>query len=77
MSSYHIPVLLKESVEGLSINNDSVIVDATFGGGSHSREILKYLGDKGRLVAFDQDEDSLRNSLDDDRFVLNLSLIHI
>ncbi len=71
MSTYHVPVLLKESVEGLSINKDSVIVDVTFGGGSHSREIIKHLGDKGRLVAFDQDTDSLRNSIDDERFVLN------
>jgi len=71
MSSYHIPVLLKESVEGLSIKKENVIVDVTFGGGSHSREILKHLGDKGRLVAFDQDTDSLRNSIDDERFVLN------
>jgi len=71
MSSYHIPVLLKESVEGLAIEKDSVIVDVTFGGGSHSREILKHLGDNGRLIAFDQDTDSLRNTIEDERFVLN------
>jgi len=68
---FHIPVLLKESVEGLSIEKDSVIVDVTFGGGSHSREIINRLGDKGRLIAFDQDEDSLRNAIEDERFVLN------
>jgi len=71
MSSYHVPVLLKESVEGLSIKKDNVIVDVTFGGGSHSRKILEYLGDNGRLIAFDQDPDSLRNALEDERFTLN------
>ena len=71
MSDYHIPVLLNESVDGLAIEKDSVIVDATFGGGSHSRKIIEHLGDNGRLIAFDQDTDSLRNSIEDDRFVLN------
>jgi len=71
MSTYHIPVLLNESVDGLSIKKDSVIVDATFGGGSHSRKILEHLGDNGRLIAFDQDTDSLRNIVEDERFVLN------
>ena len=59
MSTYHIPVLLNESVEGLEIKSDHIIVDATFGGGSHSRKIIEYLGDNGRLVAFDQDTDCL------------------
>ncbi len=68
--SYHNPVLLKESVDGLNIKEDGVYVDVTFGGGGHSREILSRLGEKGRLYAFDQDEDALENALDDDRFQL-------
>ena len=71
MSTYHIPVLLNESVDGLSIQKDDIVVDATFGGGSHSRKIIEHLGGKGHLVAFDQDADSLRNTIDDERFVLN------
>jgi len=71
MSTYHVPVLLNESVEGLGIKSDHIVVDATFGGGSHSRKIIEYLGDNGRLVAFDQDTDSLRNTIEDIRFVLN------
>ncbi|WP_031427369.1 16S rRNA (cytosine(1402)-N(4))-methyltransferase RsmH [Flavimarina sp. Hel_I_48] len=67
---YHNPVLLHESVDGLAIKPDGVYVDVTFGGGGHSREILKRLGDKGRLYAFDQDRDALLNKIDDDRFVL-------
>jgi 16S rRNA (cytosine1402-N4)-methyltransferase len=67
MSAYHIPVLLKESVEGLNINPDGIYVDVTFGGGGHSTEILKALG-KGKLYAFDQNEDALRNLPDDKRF---------
>lgn len=65
---YHQPVLLKESVDGLNIKPDGVYVDATFGGGGHSREILKRLG-KGRLLGFDQDEDAIDNVPDDDRFI--------
>ena len=57
---YHNPVLLKESVDGLNINPDGVYVDVTFGGGGHSKEILKRLGDKGKLFAFDQDSDALK-----------------
>src|SRR5659263_182417 len=68
MSAYHIPVLLKESIEGLNINPKGIYVDVTFGGGGHSTEILKALG-KGKLYAFDQDEDSLRNLPDDKRFI--------
>jgi 16S rRNA (cytosine1402-N4)-methyltransferase len=67
---YHNPVLLKESVDGLDIKTDGIYVDVTFGGGGHSREILSRLGPKGRLYAFDQDEDAIANSIDDDRFVL-------
>lgn len=67
---YHNPVLLKESVEGLNIKEGGVYVDVTFGGGGHSREILKHLGPKGKLYAFDQDQDALKNKIDDDRFVL-------
>ncbi|MDO6490425.1 MAG: 16S rRNA (cytosine(1402)-N(4))-methyltransferase RsmH [Cellulophaga sp.] len=68
--SYHNPVLLKESVDGLNIKEDGVYVDVTFGGGGHSKEILSKLGQKGRLIGFDQDEDALANVLDDDRFLL-------
>ncbi len=68
--TYHNPVLLFESVDGLNIDPEGVYVDVTFGGGGHSREILKRLGQKGRLFAFDQDEDALVNDIDDDRFVL-------
>lgn len=68
--SYHNPVLLKESVDGLNIKEDGVYVDVTFGGGGHSKEILSRLGKKGRLYAFDQDEDALENALDDERFQL-------
>ena len=68
--SYHNPVLLQESVDALNIKEDGVYVDVTFGGGGHSREILKRLGEKGRLFAFDQDEDAVNNKIEDDRFVL-------
>jgi 16S rRNA (cytosine1402-N4)-methyltransferase len=68
--SYHDPVLLFESVDGLKIKPDGIYVDVTFGGGGHSKEILKRLGDQGRLFAFDQDTDALRNEIQDDRFVL-------
>lgn len=67
---YHNPVLLKESVDGLSIVPNGIYVDVTFGGGGHSREILKRLGADGRLIAFDQDEDALTNLIDDERFLL-------
>ncbi len=68
--TYHNPVLLQESVEGLNIKEDGIYVDVTFGGGGHSREILNQLGDKGQLIAFDQDEDALQNTIDDTRFRL-------
>ena len=69
-SSYHIPVLLQQSVEGLAIKPNGTYVDVTFGGGGHSREILKHLGNEGRLFAFDQDTDAAANAIADDRFTL-------
>lgn len=68
-SGYHIPVLLNEVLNGLSIKPDGVYVDCTFGGGGHSRAILEKLGPSGRLIAFDQDEDAKGNLPDDDRFL--------
>jgi 16S rRNA (cytosine1402-N4)-methyltransferase len=67
-TAYHIPVLLQESVDGLAIQPDGIYVDATFGGGGHSREILSRLGPKGHLYSFDQDADAERNIVSDDRF---------
>lgn len=67
---YHKPVLLIEAVDGLNIKPDGIYVDVTFGGGGHSKEILNRLGAAGRLIAFDQDADALRNSIDDSRFLL-------
>ena len=66
--TYHVSVLLKESVDGLDIQPDGVYVDVTFGGGGHSREILRRLGPHGRLFGFDQDQDAEKNIVDDDRF---------
>ena len=68
--SYHNAVLLKESIDALAIKEDGVYVDVTFGGGGHSKEILKRLGKNGKLFAFDQDPDALGNVIDDERFVL-------
>lgn len=67
---YHNPVLLHPSVDGLNIKPDGIYVDVTFGGGGHSAAILSRLGSKGKLFAFDQDEDALANALPDERFVL-------
>ena len=67
---YHNPVLLQASVDGLNIKPDGIYVDVTFGGGGHSKEILKRLGPNGKLFAFDQDEDALANALTDERFTL-------
>ena len=67
---YHNPVLLKETVDGLAIKEDGIYVDVTFGGGGHSKEILSRLGEKGRIYAFDQDKDALKNKIDDSRFTL-------
>ncbi|MDX1752396.1 MAG: 16S rRNA (cytosine(1402)-N(4))-methyltransferase RsmH [Salinimicrobium sediminis] len=68
--SYHNPVLLEETVEGLNIQPSGVYVDITFGGGGHSQEILNRLGPKGKLFAFDQDKDALANKIEDERFTL-------
>ena len=68
VDTYHVPVLLQESIDGLAIQPDGVYVDVTFGGGGHSREILRHLNAKGHLYSFDQDADAERNIVDDDRF---------
>jgi 16S rRNA (cytosine1402-N4)-methyltransferase len=70
MSTYHRSVLLHESLEALGILPEGVYVDVTFGGGGHSNEILKRLGPAGKLIAFDQDEDAVKNAPDDPRFTL-------
>lgn len=67
---YHSPVLLTASVSGLNIRPASVFVDATFGGGGHSQEILDNMDSQSKLFAFDQDEDAQRNAIDDSRFTL-------
>ena len=66
--TYHVPVLLQESVDGLDIQPDGVYVDVTFGGGGHSKEILSRLSPKGHLYSFDQDADAEKNIVNDDRF---------
>jgi len=71
MNPYHIPALLSESISGLDIKSNGHYVDATYGGGGHSKEILKHLK-KGQLFSFDQDEEALKNKIDDDR----LTLVH-
>ena len=71
---YHNPVLLKECIDGLNINPKGIYVDVTFGGGGHSREILKHLT-TGKLYAFDQDDDAVKNKINDERFV-HASLTH-
>ena len=68
--TYHEPVLLSESINALQINPEGIYVDCTFGAGGYSSEILKNLNYKGRLIAFDKDEDALVNSIDDSRFTL-------
>ena len=67
--AYHVPVLLKESIEGLAIKPAGVYVDCTFGGGGHSLAILKCLNDKGKLIAFDQDDDASKNLPMDERVI--------
>lgn len=67
MANYHVPVMLKECIDGLNIQSEGIYVDVTFGGGGHSLEILKYLGEKGRLLAFDQDVDAQKNIPSDKR----------
>ena len=66
--TYHVPVLLTESIDGLAIQPDGVYVDVTYGGGGNSREILRRLGRNGHLYSFDQDADAEKNAVDDDRF---------
>ncbi len=74
---YHKPVMLKECIEGLMLREGGIYVDVTFGGGGHSREILKQM-DGGRLIAFDRDPDAIGNIIDDDRFLLiNADYRHI
>jgi len=70
IQTYHQPVLLEQSVKGLNICSDGIYIDVTFGGGGHSKEILKNLNQNGRLIAFDQDQDALKNTIDDHRFLL-------
>lgn len=67
-TTYHVPVLLKESIDGMNITPEGTYADVTFGGGGHSREILARLGEKGRLLGFDQDEDAEQNIVNDPRF---------
>ena len=69
MLNYHVPVMLKECIDALDIQPSGVYVDVTFGGGGHSKEMMKHLGDEGVLVAFDQDVDAQKNIIADDRFV--------
>ena len=66
--TYHVPVLLMEIIDGLAIQPGGIYVDVTFGGGGHSREILRRLGPEGHLYSFDQDADAEKNIVDDDRF---------
>jgi len=69
LSEYHIPVLLKETIEGLTIKPSGIYVDCTFGGGGHAKAILKQLNANGKLVAFDQDEEAKKNVPDDERIL--------
>lgn len=66
--TYHVPVLLNESIDGLNIKSDGIYIDVTFGGGGHSKEILRRLGKKGHLYSFDQDPDAEKNIVNDNRF---------
>ena len=68
--SYHIPGLLKESINGLNILPNGVYVDATFGGGGHTKEILNHLNSSGKVIAFDQDADAIENQIEDKRLKL-------
>ncbi|MDR0745573.1 MAG: 16S rRNA (cytosine(1402)-N(4))-methyltransferase RsmH [Mediterranea sp.] len=67
--TYHVPVMLKNSVDGMDIHPDGTYMDVTFGGGGHSKEILSRLGAKGKLLSFDQDEDAEKNIVNDKRFI--------
>ena len=66
--TYHVPVLLHESIDGLAIKSGGIYVDVTFGGGGHSKEILRRLDEKAHLYSFDQDPDAEKNIVNDDRF---------
>jgi 16S rRNA (cytosine1402-N4)-methyltransferase len=78
MNSYHNPVLLKESVRGLNINDEGIYVDVTFGGGGHSKEILHNLSENGKLISFDQDPDTFENVFNDKRFhFINENFTHM
>ena len=68
MTKFHNPVLLNEAIQGLKISPNGVYVDATFGGGGHSKSILEMLNKEGRLLSFDQDEDTYENKINDSRF---------
>ena len=68
-TAYHIPVLLRESIDGLNIDSNGIYIDVTYGGGGHSRAILEKIS-TGKLIAFDQDKDALTNAIDDNRFHL-------
>lgn len=70
MSEYHVPVMLNECLEALNILPDGTYVDVTYGGGGHSKEILKKLSDKGKLIGFDQDADAIENKVEDEKLVL-------
>lgn len=70
MSEYHVPVMLNECLEALNIQPDGTYVDVTYGGGGHSKEILKKLSDKGKLIGFDQDADAIENKVEDEKLVL-------
>ena len=67
MTKYHQPVMLNECISALDIKSDGIYVDVTYGGGGHSREILKQLGPEGKLIVFDQDEEATKNIIADDR----------
>ena len=66
--TYHVPVLLNESIEGMNLQNGGIYVDVTFGGGGHSKEILRRMDESSHLYSFDQDEDAEKNIVDDRRF---------
>ena len=67
---YHSPVMPQESIDSLNILSDGIYVDLTFGGGGHSKLILNNLSNNGKLIAFDQDIDAIKNKIDDSRFIL-------